>query len=316
MRPILKILIVEDEPTARDSLRILLEKSRYDVIATSDRIEALEYLNRDDEPAQLIVANWMMPGTDGIELCKSIREDQTLPYCFIILLSIRTNSEDIVRGLDAGADDYLMKPYNPDVLRSRILAGTRILRLQRELESANQRLRIMASTDGLTSLLNRNAIMGVLNDEVARAQRDGTTMAVVMSDIDHFKKVNDVHGHITGDHVLTEYSGRITAGLRTYDSVGRYGGEEFLIIMPNIPAEGAKDVVERLRYNVESTQFHADSQKLTITSSFGIAWGHPKDFGNQNDFIRTADNMMYQAKNQGRNCVRFSGLPAEADSAT
>lgn len=311
----MKILIVEDEPTTSAALQILLVKSGYDVTVKENGTDALEYLNHDDNPAQLIVADWMMPEMDGVELCKRIRSDPALPYCFIIMLSTRTDSEDIVRGLDAGADDYLPKPYNPEELQSRLRAGTRILRLQQDLESANQRLRIMASTDGLTALLNRNAIMSVLNDELARAQRDGTNLAVVMADIDHFKKVNDVHGHIAGDHVLTEYANRISTGMRTYDSVGRYGGEEFMLIMPNIPEEAAKDVVERLRHDIEITHFSADGKNITMTSSFGIAWGHPKEFGNANDFIRIADAMLYLSKDEGRNCVRFSYVKESIDPA-
>lgn len=312
----MKILIVDDEPTTRIGLQILLESSGYEVISRGNGAQALEYLNSDEDPAQMIIADWMMPEVDGLELCARIRSDYTLPYCFIIILSSRKESNDIVRGLDAGADDYLLKPYNPEELQSRIRAGVRILRLQQQLESANQRLRIMASTDGLTSLLNRSAIMGVLNHELARAQREGTKLALVMADIDHFKKVNDAHGHIAGDHVLMEYANRITSGLRTYDSVGRYGGEEFMLIMPNIPEDAAKDVVERLRGNVESVQFQADRHKVTITSSFGIAWGQPLEFGSPDDFIRVADEMLYKAKDEGRNCVRFSYVASETDSAT
>ncbi len=312
----MKVLVVEDEPLTREALKLLMEKSDYDVIVTSDGAEALEYLNSDPNPAQLIVLDWMMPEMDGIELCKRIRNDMSLPYCFIIILSSRTDKEDIVRGLDAGADDYLLKPYNPYELQSRIKAGARILRLQQQLESANQRLRIMASTDGLTSLLNRNAIMGVLNDELARAQRDGTYMAVVMADIDHFKKVNDSHGHIAGDHVLVEYSNRITSGLRAYDSVGRYGGEEFMLIMPNIPEEAARDVVERLKNNVSGSRFHADGIEIPMTSSFGIAWGRPKEFGTARDFIATADTMLYEAKENGRNDVRLTYVASTTKTTT
>ena len=174
----------------------------------------------------------------------------------------------------------------------------------------------MASTDGLTSLLNRSAIMSELHDELARAQRDDTNMAVVMADIDFFKRVNDDNGHIAGDHVLIEYSARIKSGLRTYDAVGRYGGEEFMLIMPNIGETAVKDVVERLRHDVQSTKFNADDNLVTVTSSFGIAWGHPKEYGAADEFIRVADTMLYKSKDGGRNTVRFAYVSAKSESAS
>jgi two-component system, cell cycle response regulator len=307
-----KVLIVEDDPLTNKVLSTLLKNSDYEVVSMSNGVDALEYLNQDDEPAHLIVADWMMPEMDGLELCKRIRGDKSLPYCFIIILSTRTDDEDIVRGLDAGADDYLLKPYNPDELKARIRAGARILRLHQELESSIQRLRVMASTDGLTSLLNRSAIMNELHIELARAQRDDTYIAVVMADIDHFKKVNDDNGHIAGDHVLVEYSRRLKSGVRTYDAIGRYGGEEFMLIMPNIAENAVKDVVDRLRHDVENNEFKADDKLITVTASFGIAWGHPKEFGSADEFIGVSDSMLYKAKEDGRNAVRFAYVGAES----
>ncbi|MFP6584826.1 MAG: diguanylate cyclase [Candidatus Hydrogenedentota bacterium] len=297
----MKVLVVEDDPTTRASLTSLLQRYGYDVIPASNGTEALEILTHMPVPPQLILADWVMPEMDGIELCKRIRGDKTLPYCYIILLSGRDESEDVVRGLDAGADAYVIKPYNPTELQSRIRAGARILKLNARLEQANQTLQVTASTDMLTSLLNRGAIMNVLQDEFARALRDGTTLSIVMADIDYFKAVNDTYGHIAGDHVLREFAVLLNSGLRTYDSVGRYGGEEFMIIMPNIRRDASEDAIERLRSRIEKYAFQTAEKTLRLTSSFGIAWGRPADFGQPNDFIRIADSMLYTAKTNGRN---------------
>ena len=306
----MKILVVEDDESSRRSLTELLERSGYDVIAKMNGTEALEFMDSTSIPPQVIVADWIMPEMDGIELCKRIRNDLTLPYCYIILLSTRDESDDVVHALDAGADDYLIKPYNPAELQSRIRAGVRIIKLNNQLEQANQTLQVMASTDVLTSLLNRGAIMNVLQEEISRARRENTSIAVVMADIDHFKAINDTHGHIAGDHVLREFSVLMKSGVRTYDSVGRYGGEEFLMIMPNIGEPASNEVVERLRNKVEEFSFRADGQILNLTSSFGIAWGKPGTDLQADDFIRVSDNMLYTAKKEGRNCVRFDTVQA------
>lgn len=310
----MKILIVDDEELSRESLTLLLERSGYEVIAKSNGTEALEYVDSTSIPPQVIIADWIMPEMDGIELCKRIRNDVTLPYCFIILMSSKDDSEDVIHALDAGADDYIIKPYNPAELQSRIRAGVRIIKLNTKLEQANQTLQVMASTDVLTSLLNRGAIMNVLQDEISRARRERTSLAVVMGDIDHFKLINDTHGHIAGDHVLREFAVLMKSGVRTYDSVGRYGGEEFLMIMPNIGEAASKEVVERMRNKVGEYQFRADGQILGLTSSFGIAWGNPGELLQADDFIRVSDNMLYTAKNDGRNCVRF-GTVTQADAS-
>lgn len=312
----MKVLIVEDEPLSSKALVALLERSGYEVVATTNGTEALEHLKNAPIPPQMIVADWIMPEMDGVELCKRIRGDYTLPYCYIILLSTRDDDDDVIHGLDAGADDYIIKPFNPAELQSRIRAGSRILRLNSQLEQANQSLQIMASTDALTNLLNRGAIMSVLHDELARARRDETNIAVVMADIDHFKAINDTHGHIAGDHVLREFSVILKSGLRTYDSVGRYGGEEFMLIMPNINEEAAHDVVDRLRMKIQDFSFPADGQNLQLTASFGIASGRPNEFGKADDYIRISDTMLYSAKDDGRNCVRLGHVNAPTETSS
>lgn len=310
----MKVLVVEDDPTTRTTLVALLERSGYEVIATENGTEALDHLQNASIPPQIVIADWIMPEMDGIELCKRIRGDLTLPYIYMILLSTRDESEDAVHALDAGADDYLIKPYNPAELQSRIRAGVRIIKLNTQLEQANQSLQVMASTDVLTGLLNRGAIMGVLQDELARARREKTSLAVVMADIDHFKAINDTHGHIAGDHVLREFSVVMKSGVRTYDSVGRYGGEEFMMIMPNIGESASQEVVSRLRKKVEEYVFRADGQVLRLTSSFGIGWGSPDDALQADDFIRVSDTMLYMAKKDGRNCVKFALVDKESAS--
>ncbi len=187
----MNVLVVDNDPAVLDDLSALMRRWGYDTRTAQSGMEALETLLTSDMSTQIVVANWDMAEMDGMELCKRLRNNPLMPYCFIVLIGEHTESEDIVRGLDAGADDFLVSPYNPDELQSRIRAGVRILKLNQRIEDANRRLQIMASTDVLTGLMNRGAVLNVLHDEVARAQRQQIPLAVAMIDIDHFKELND-----------------------------------------------------------------------------------------------------------------------------
>jgi diguanylate cyclase (GGDEF)-like protein len=191
----------------------------------------------------LAILDWMMPGLDGVEVCRKVRQAGGAPYVYLIMLTGRAERRDVVQGMGAGADDYLSKPFDEQELRVRLRAGRRIVDLQ-------EALRTLATRDALTGTWNRRAILEILRRELARGAREGTPVGVVLADLDHFKRVNDTLGHLTGDAVLSEAARRIGAALRPYDALGRYGGEEFLIVLPGCDPEGASQVAERVRGRV------------------------------------------------------------------
>jgi len=243
-----------------------------------------------------------------VDVCRVVRKLPESPFCYIILLSGKDATKDVVEGLDAGADDYLSKPYHPDELLSRIRAGERIVALQRTVAEVNDRLTRLANTDSLTQLMNRPAIVEQLEREITRAKRTNLPLAVVMADVDHFKDVNDTYGHGAGDAVLQEFARRIGGFVRKYDSVGRYGGEEFLILLPGLPAEAASRVVERFREKIGDTPIEADGSEISVTASFGVAWFTPESLSDAKHAVNEADILLYAAKNGGRNrveCKRF-----------
>ena len=242
----------------------------------------------------------MMPGMDGVEICRRIRSANREPYIYILLLTARTESHDLIEGMDAGADDYLTKPFNAHELRVRLHAGRRILDLQEELLKAREALREQATHDGLTGLLNRTTILDKLDDELSRAVRTGTPVSVLMTDLDRFKSINDTHGHLAGDAVLREAARRLKSAARRYDSVGRYGGEEFLVVLPGCDASDAALQAERMREAIGATPFLASSQPISVTVSLGVACvSHCAPEA----LVREADDALYEAKAQGRNRV-------------
>ncbi len=188
-----------------------------------------------------------MPGMDGVEICQRVRSSNREPYIYILLLTARTEAQDLIEGMEAGADDYLTKPFNAQELRVRLRAGHRILKLQEELMRAREAMRMQATHDGLTGLYNRSTILEKLDEEFSRAQRSGLPVSVVMVDIDRFKQVNDTEATWSGDAVLREAAQRLKAAARRYDAVGRYGGEEFLVVLPGSDAAAAAAQAERLR---------------------------------------------------------------------
>ena len=225
----MKILIADDDNTTAKLLSKWVETWGYDVVRASDGKEALEILDNDPE-IQLCILDWLMPYLTGPEICRILREREDENYRYCILLTAKTKIEDVVLGIEAGADDYLIKPCNPLELDVRVRAGWRVLDLQKRLLAVTERLRREATHDALTGLMNRRAISDVLENQMARVERGGQ-LAVVMVDLDHFKRINDTHGHLVGDVVLKESSNRIKKTLRQYDHASRYGGEEYLLLL-------------------------------------------------------------------------------------
>lgn len=252
---------------------------------------------------QLAVLDWMMPGLDGLEVCRRVRRLRREPYTYILLLTAKAQREDIIAGLEAGADDYLTKPFDVHELQVRLRAGKRILDLQTKLIAAREELRAQATHDMLTGLWNRAAIFDLLRREVARAERGGVPVSVIMADVDHFKRVNDVHGHLVGDVVLREVARRVQMTLRPYDEVGRYGGEELLLILPRCDARQAVQVAERLRRCVAEAPIDTPEGQIAVTASFGVATHAGGTAADMQTLLRAADGALYSAKQKGRNCV-------------
>jgi len=211
----MRVLIVEDEVVSRRLLEVFLLKLGYEVIPVSSGKEALGVLEGPQAP-NLVISDWMMPEMDGLELCQRTREIQTAGYIYFIILTSKMDKKDIIKGLEAGADDYLTKPFDQEELRCRIKIGERIVNLER-------RILELANTDSLTGVLNRRAFMERLQIEIQRSNREGVPLSLILADIDHFKRVNDQYGHQVGDMVLRKFSGQLSATIRPYDFVGATG---------------------------------------------------------------------------------------------
>jgi two-component system cell cycle response regulator len=295
----MRILAAEDNPVFQSMLRTLLRKWGYEAVMAQNGNEAWEILESADPP-RLAVLDWMMPGMDGVQICRRVRSTNREHYIYIVLLTARTDSEDLVEGMEAGADDYLTKPFNAQELRVRIRAGRRILDLQ-------DALRLQATHDGLTGLLNRNSILTRLGEEIVRHQRESRPLSLLMVDLDRFKLVNDTYGHLAGDAVLCEAAARMSAVARCYDGLGRYGGEEFLVVLPGCDLAAALAQAERLREAICATPVALPNGGLPVTCSIGVACA---EGARAETLIRYADEALYQAKAQGRNRVVLQSLAA------
>jgi len=296
MKNIVKqILVADDDYTSRRLLEIRLKKFGYDVISACDGKEAWEIIQGVDSP-NMIILDWMMPGITGIDICKKIRSSDNYEkrYKYVILLTARGAKEDIVLGLDSGADDYLTKPFDDTELLMRIRAGKRILDLQEKLQYS-------ATHDALTGIFNRGAILRDLEKQISRCAREKTPLSIGMLDIDYFKKVNDTYGHLAGDEVLKEVCRIIKSCLRNYDIVGRYGGEEILIITPGADQVQAMNIFERIRKTIDEARISHDTSELSVTASIGIAT-LLKQMSTK-EFIQIADDALYLAKEKGRNQI-------------
>ena len=300
------ILIADDDPVARRLLERTLQRLGHEVVAVADGTEAL-YALLDPTGPRMAILDWMMPGLDGLAVCRAVR-DRDAPYVYLILLTARDGDDDVVAGLVAEADDYLTKPFDARELNARIQSGERILELEAKLLTAEKDLRHEATHDRLTGLWNRGMVLDELERTIKRVRRTGEHLTVALADVDHFKVVNDTYGHDAGDRVLREAARRIRTSLRDVDAVGRYGGEEFLIVLASRDSAGQLAALDRVGLAVSQTPIDIGLARVTLTLSMGAA----RSLSSEPDaatLISAADEALYRAKGNGRNCLKLSWRP-------
>ena len=299
----MKLLIADDDVTSRSILTAVLTKRGFDTVVVEDGAAAWGVLQRADAP-RLILLDWNMPGMEGVEICRRLRDNNVPDPPYVILLTARGNKSDIVSGLEAGANDYVAKPYDNEELLARIRVGQRMLEMQSNLMEARDALAHQATHDFLTGVFNRRAVLERLGQEISRAKRVNGSLSVGMFDIDHFKNINDAHGHQAGDEALIAFTRRIQSGLREYDCVGRYGGEEFLVIAPGTIGKDDESLYERLRANIAEAEITTNAGAISLTVSVGVAPG--TGLSSVDALLATADAALYQAKAGGRNRVVYA----------
>jgi len=306
-----EILLAEDDPVTRMLMTRFLKKAGYEVHAVADGNEALDQMSRRYYP--ILVTDWEMPAMDGIELCKAVRNLQLDGYVYALLLTARNAKEHIIAGLEAGADDYLIKPVHEPELIARLNTGRRILALEHSLRAANERNRILSITDPLTGTFNRRYLMEQLPRELERCRRYGSPLSLIICDVDHFKQVNDSHGHAAGDDVLQQFAARVQRSIRSMsDWLARLGGEEFLIVLPETGYEGSVLVAEKIRALVSGASFMTRGGDVAVTASFGCASTETQgpDLSLKVEMLlRTADECLYRSKQTGRNRTTAVEVP-------
>jgi diguanylate cyclase (GGDEF)-like protein len=298
------ILIAEDSAIYRHLIEGHLKEWGFDFLCARDGKEAWKLLMKPDAP-RLVLLDWVLPEIDGIDLCRRLRERSgDEPYTYTILLTSKNRKHEMLEAMDAGVDDFLAKPFDPLELKARLLVGKRIVELQQRLVSANNALHFAASHDFLTGAWNRAEILAFMQRELARARRDATPVGIVLVDVDHFKKVNDEFGHGAGDCVLKEITKRLSVSLREYDGVGRYGGEEFLLVIPGCDLATTVRRANQIRELISSQPIQTILGPMTITVSMGATMGESST--NSELLLRQADTALYQAKRSGRNRVEHA----------
>jgi two-component system cell cycle response regulator len=290
------VLIVDDDAITRLALCAALEEWGFTPIVAENADNALQTLATETTP-HLLIVDWSMPGMSGIELCKIIRKRQDGQFFYILMLTVKEGKEAMIEAMEAGADDFFSKPFDHRVLKVRIAAGSRIVRLEQTL---NQ----LASRDALTQCWNRRMIDELFSHSIAEAARKHTSFSLMVLDIDHFKKVNDTYGHSVGDIVLKHVVYLLNINLREYDQVGRYGGEEFVILLPSTDQNDAWGVAERIRSAIQfQPTVVSDDLQINLTVSIGIALFDRHRDASQSAFFERADKALYTAKQTGRNRI-------------
>ncbi len=299
----LRVLVAEDDPVSRHRLHAALSSWGYAVTSVVDGEEALREIGRQDPP-HLAILDWSMPKIDGLQVCRAVRDTIQGQYLYMILLTSHDRDDDVLEGFDAGADDYITKPFDTRQLKVRVRSGARIVQLQQQLITAREQLREKAMHDPLTGLLTRGAFFEICDGEIARALRKAQPLSLMMADLDHFKSINDKYGHLAGDDVLREAARRLRATFRRGDAVGRYGGEEFVALGPGCVMEDALRLAERFRQSISREPFETCAGKIDVTTSVGVAVIPNVDASWP--LLKAADDALYRAKAAGRNTVAYA----------
>jgi len=298
------VLVVDDSPVYRKLVEQVLSSESYSLMFACNGAEAMK-LYEENSPS-IVVTDWMMPDFSGFELCQRIRSDDSRPYTYIIVMTSNGDKGNLVKGLKAGADDYLTKPFDPAEMLARIGVGRRIVDLNRELAAKSQKLEQAARTDPLTGLPNRRAIEEWAEKQVRGAARHGFPLWVVVGDIDNFKAINDNFGHDAGDIVLKIFADMLKKSTRASDICGRLGGDEFLLVITHVENTHVEATVNRFREHFAALSFPLQGQSVRVTASFGVSGFLTKETQEFGGMVRQADQMLYEAKRAGRNLVRVS----------
>lgn len=310
----MKILIADDEMMSRRLLEKTLHRAGYEVTAVENGRLAADELCKPEGP-RLALLDWIMPELDGPGVCREVRKRKDQSYVYMILLTSKEKKEDVVAGLESGADDYLTKPFDPEELKARLRTGMRILDLEDHLIEAREQMRFQATHDALTSLWNRGVVMELLGRELTRSRREGKCTAILLGDLDHFKNINDTYGHLAGDEVLKESARRLVSSVRSYDFVGRFGGEEFLVTLNNCDPAFGLGRAEIIRKTICGRPVETSSGSVSISMSFGLLLSQEWGYLSVVELLHEVDTALYAAKAAGRNCVKVAMPKTQPDEA-
>jgi len=307
------VLVADDDVLAAKVLEKTLRKWGFGVVRAKNGEEAWEQIER--RGLRLAIMDWMMPKMDGVQLCRKVRRKKRATYTYIILLTARDYFEDIIRGLSAGADDYMTKPVNLLELKARLQTGLRILGLEDKLLESRQEIKDLAAHDSLTGLWNRSSILEFLEDELDKSRRERSSIGVIMIDVDHFKKINDTFGHAVGDQVLARIANCLKVNIRRYNKIGRYGGDEMVVVLPDCQSNHLEKIAERLRVSVARQRFKTERGILKVTISCGGATSESFHHTTLRQLLQASDKALYEAKAKGRNLVVMFKPGQKADKA-
>jgi len=308
----MRILIADDELMSRRLLEKTMQRAGYEVTAVENGRLAADALCKPEGP-RLALLDWIMPELDGPGVCREVRKRKDQSYVYMILLTSKERKEDVVAGLGSGADDYLTKPFDPEELKARLRTGTRILDLEDRLIEAREDMRFQATHDALTSLWNRGVIMELLARELTRSRREAKCTAILLGDLDHFKNINDTYGHLAGDEVLKETARRLVSSVRSYDFVGRFGGEEFLVTLNNCDPAFGLARAEKIGKIIADQPVETSAGSIAVSMSFGLLLSQEWGYLSVGDLLHEVDTALYAAKAAGRNCIKVAVPKAQQD---